>query len=204
MYGLTPFPLCTSSSYHMYNIARNFGRELNLVVWWTAWATAKLKSAKLSYLHILYVWRSCTELPHLNPPIRLQWQFGIQPPNLISTNIYGYTVHKKYNFSLTKEPLIVDLSLYENNLFKPNRNLTYEHNDEDSPFSSSRQPDTWSSVVLLGTWWASVGRWKLHYHHGTFSCLQMSSGQCLESSCWLLVSQDPWEPQGDLWSVQNE
>ena len=56
--------------------------------------------------------------------------------------LWLYGTQKKYNFSLTKEPLIVDLSLYENNLFKPNRNPTFEHNDEDSPFSSSRQPDT--------------------------------------------------------------
>ena len=34
-------------------------------------ATAKLKSAKISYSHI-YVWRSRTEPPNLNPPIFLQ------------------------------------------------------------------------------------------------------------------------------------
>ena len=34
--------------------------------------TAKLKSAKMSYLHIIYVWRSCTEPPNLNPLIFLQ------------------------------------------------------------------------------------------------------------------------------------
>ena len=33
--------------------------------------TAKLKSAKISYSHI-YVWRSRTEPPNLNPPIFLQ------------------------------------------------------------------------------------------------------------------------------------
>ena len=33
--------------------------------------TAKLKSAKISYSHI-YVWRSHTEPPNLNPPIFLQ------------------------------------------------------------------------------------------------------------------------------------
>ena len=41
---------------------------------------------------ILYVWQSLTELPNLNPPIFLQWRFGVQPPNLIPTNISGYTV----------------------------------------------------------------------------------------------------------------
>ena len=29
----------------------------------------------------------------LNPPIFLQRQFGIQPPNLIPANISGYAVH---------------------------------------------------------------------------------------------------------------
>ena len=55
-------------------------------------ATAKLKSAKISYSHI-YVWRSCTEPPKLNPPIFLQQRFWAQPPNLIPANISGYTVH---------------------------------------------------------------------------------------------------------------
>ena len=35
-------------------------------------ATAKLKSANISYLHI-YVWQSRTEPPNLNPPMFLQW-----------------------------------------------------------------------------------------------------------------------------------
>ena len=35
-----------------YRIAGKFGGELNLAVWRTAWATTKLKSAKISYLHI--------------------------------------------------------------------------------------------------------------------------------------------------------
>ncbi|MCG8621854.1 MAG: hypothetical protein MJE68_07650 [Proteobacteria bacterium] len=47
--------------------------------------TAKLKSAKISYLHI-DVWRSHTEPPNLNPPI---WA---QPPNLMPANISSYTV----------------------------------------------------------------------------------------------------------------
>ena len=56
-----------------YRIARKFGGELNLVVWWfgglaVLLATAKLKSANISYLHI-YVWRSLTKPPNLNPPI---------------------------------------------------------------------------------------------------------------------------------------
>ena len=43
----------------IYHIAGNFGRELNLVVWQTASATAKI-----SYSHI-YIWRSCTEPPQI-------------------------------------------------------------------------------------------------------------------------------------------
>ena len=63
----------------------------NLAVWRSAFATTKLKSANISYLHI-YVWQSLTELPNLNPPILLQWRFWVQPPNLIPANISGYTV----------------------------------------------------------------------------------------------------------------
>ena len=48
-----------------YRIAGKFG---GLAVYIT---TAKLKSGKISYLHI-YVWRSRTEPPNLNPPIFLQ------------------------------------------------------------------------------------------------------------------------------------
>ena len=82
-----------------YRIAGKFGRELNLADWRTDWATAKLKSAKISYLHI-YVWRSRTKPPNLNPPVCLQWQFGTQPPNLIPANISGYTVLNTTQYSL--------------------------------------------------------------------------------------------------------
>ena len=74
-----------------YCIVRKFGRELNLVVWWSAWATAKLKSAKISYSHIYIIWQSCTKPPNLNPPIHLQCQLVTQPPNLIPANIPSYT-----------------------------------------------------------------------------------------------------------------
>ena len=40
----------------------------------------------------IYIWRSLTKPPNLNPPIFLQWRFGAQPPNLIPANISGYTV----------------------------------------------------------------------------------------------------------------
>ena len=66
-----------------YHIAGKFGRELNLAVWRSAYATAKLKSTNISYSHI-YIWRSRTEPPNL---IFLQWQFWAQPPNLIPANI---------------------------------------------------------------------------------------------------------------------
>ena len=36
------------------------GVPLNLVVWRFAFATAKLKCAKISYSHIIYIWRSHT------------------------------------------------------------------------------------------------------------------------------------------------
>ena len=77
---------------NVYCIAGKFGGELNLAVWRSAWATAKLNSAKISYSHV-YLWRSRTEPPNLNSPIRLKWQFGTQPPNLIPANITGYTVY---------------------------------------------------------------------------------------------------------------
>ena len=64
---------------YYYRIAGKFGGELNLAVWRSIITTAKLKSAKISYLHI-YVWRSRTK------------QFWAQLPNLIPTNISGYTV----------------------------------------------------------------------------------------------------------------
>ena len=67
---------------------RKIGGELNWrFVCQSTFATTKLKSANTSYLHILYVWRSLTELP-----IFQQWRFGPQPPNLIPTNISGYMV----------------------------------------------------------------------------------------------------------------
>ena len=62
-----------------------------MAVWRSQLATAKLKSANISYLHI-YVWRSLTKPPNLNPPIFLQWRFRARPPNLIPANISGYTV----------------------------------------------------------------------------------------------------------------
>ena len=36
----------------VYHIAGKFGRELKLAVWWSTFATAKLKSTDISYLHI--------------------------------------------------------------------------------------------------------------------------------------------------------
>ena len=70
----------------LYRIAGKFCGKLNLADRWTARATAKI-----SYSHI-YVWRPHTKLPNLNPPIRLRWQFGSQPQNLIPANISRYMV----------------------------------------------------------------------------------------------------------------
>ena len=53
-----------------YRIDRNFGGELNLAVWQSNFATAKLKFANISYLHIC-VWWFLTKPPNLNPPIFL-------------------------------------------------------------------------------------------------------------------------------------
>ena len=80
-----------------YRIAGKFGGELNLAVWRSVFATAKLKSANISYLH-MYVWRSLTEQPNL---IFLQWRFGAHPPNLIPANISGYTVFTLVLFQIT-------------------------------------------------------------------------------------------------------
>ena len=82
--------------YSVYRIAGKFGRELNLAVWRSAFATAKLKSTNISYLHI-YVWRSLTEPPTLNLPIFLQWQFWAQLPNLIPAIISSYMVYSVYS-----------------------------------------------------------------------------------------------------------
>ena len=52
---------------------------------------SQIKIHQISYSH-RYIWQSRNELPTLNPPIRLQWQFWSQLSNLISVNISGYTV----------------------------------------------------------------------------------------------------------------
>ena len=77
-------------------IAGTFGRELKLVVWWSAFAATKLKSAKFTY--------SCTCIhmhgnPVPNHQIKIHQYFAIEilgpiaiRPNLIPANISGYTV----------------------------------------------------------------------------------------------------------------
>ena len=62
------FTSCLRKRLGNYRIAGKFGGELNLAVWRSTFATAKLKCANISYLHI-YMWRSRTEPPNLNPPI---------------------------------------------------------------------------------------------------------------------------------------
>ena len=42
----------TVGNFVVYCIARKIDRELNLVVWRSAFATTKLKSTNISYLHI--------------------------------------------------------------------------------------------------------------------------------------------------------
>ena len=51
----------------------------------------KMADGQLLFL-ILYIWRSLTELPNLNPLIFLQWIFGAQLSNLVSTNFASYMV----------------------------------------------------------------------------------------------------------------
>ena len=41
----------------------------------------------------MYVWRYCTIPPNLNPLIVLKTSFGAKSPNLMTTNISGYTVY---------------------------------------------------------------------------------------------------------------
>ena len=61
--GSTKFRINSNVYALLYRIAGKFGGELNLAVWWSVFATAKLKPAKISYLRI-YVWRSRTEPPN--------------------------------------------------------------------------------------------------------------------------------------------
>ena len=68
----------------MYCIAGKFGGELNLVVWQSTSTTARLK-----FLTRIYTYGDPVPTAKLN---FLQWPFGTQPPNLIPTNISGYTV----------------------------------------------------------------------------------------------------------------
>ena len=71
----------------------NFGRELNLAVWWSIIITANL-------IFILCMYTCMYGDPLLNRQIYksanikfLQWWFRAQPPNLIPTNIFQlYTV----------------------------------------------------------------------------------------------------------------
>ena len=54
--------------------------------------TAKLKSAKFCYVR-MYVWRYRTISPNLIPIMVLKTSFWAKPPNLMTANISGYTVH---------------------------------------------------------------------------------------------------------------
>ena len=64
-------------------------------------ATAKLKNLPKFLTRIIYVWRSYSELPNLNPPISLQWRFWAQPPNLIPANVSSCTVRLLRSISVT-------------------------------------------------------------------------------------------------------
>ena len=77
------------------------GGNISILHGWKVWwgiifgsLMAKLKSANISYSHILYmyVWQSLTKLPNLDPPMLLQSQFWTQPLNLIPAKFSGYAV----------------------------------------------------------------------------------------------------------------
>ena len=57
----------------------------------------RIKICQYFLLIYIYVWRSHTELPNLDPPVFLQWWFWAQPPNLIPANISVYTVVEKFH-----------------------------------------------------------------------------------------------------------
>ena len=64
------FLSCTVSQMHIYRIAGKFG---GLVV---SLCNCQIKIRQYFILAYMYVWRSLTEPPNLNPPIFLQWWFG--------------------------------------------------------------------------------------------------------------------------------
>ena len=60
------------AKYH--DITREFGRELTLTAWWSAFATAKIK---ISYSHImLYAWQSHIEQPRQNLGLAIKFTSG--------------------------------------------------------------------------------------------------------------------------------
>ena len=82
---------CTCTTL-LYRIAGKFDRELNLAVWQSTFATAKLKSTNISYLHILHIHvrLSCTKSLNLNLPIFL-WNGDLGPNQLygVPPNLYS-------------------------------------------------------------------------------------------------------------------
>ena len=89
----------------IYHIAGKFG---GLAVYIT---TTKLKSAKVSYSYI-YVWRSHTEPPNLNPPILSNSDFGL---NRQTANISGHTVmlrckYSTFHFQFTELSLFIQVT----------------------------------------------------------------------------------------------
>ena len=81
-----------SSCKNVYRIAGNIGGELNLAVYIT---TTKLKSAKISYSHILYIRMAILYRTAKFKSANIyssNGDFGLKSPNLIPANISGYTV----------------------------------------------------------------------------------------------------------------
>ena len=78
-----------------YHIAGKFGGELNLAVWWSARATAKLKSAKISYSHI------CMAIPYWTAKFKSTNMFAMaiwEPTAKFNSRQYFrlYGIHHKY------------------------------------------------------------------------------------------------------------
>ena len=86
----------------IHRIAGNFGGVLNLAVWQTSWATAKLKSTK--FFTCIYTYGDLYQTANLNLPIWLRWQFGDPTAKFNSTNISGYLLSFDIQFWTVQHP----------------------------------------------------------------------------------------------------
>ena len=118
------------SRYLTNHIARKFGRELNLAVWWFGGLLEQPPNSNLTkFLTRTYIWWSCTEPLNLNPPICLHWQFGTQWPNLIPTNISSYAVIHILLCCVPMWFIIIPLDEYKSRLLPHNNNNNYKSHE---------------------------------------------------------------------------